>query len=184
MATVAAALAPEQGQCRLDSVFTDGSVIMSDLEVVRDALSSRESLSQKASGAFSVVANYTSDVDGSKHSTAVRIAVTSDSITSVTPYLMELFGQLVVANTCDLSHPDTRVYCDCSSVVLNMNSATKVGSKSTASSAHGFLLRSLQVDPMSEQDRVEWTRSHPERRKDLQDIATCWLDREKGIFAC
>jgi hypothetical protein len=38
------------------------------------------------------------------------------------------------------------------------------------------------VDPMSEQDRVEWTRSHPERRKDLQDIAT-WLDREKGIFA-
>jgi hypothetical protein len=53
----------------LDPVFTDGSVIMSDLEV-RDALSSRESLSQKASGAFSVVANYTSDVDGSKHSTA------------------------------------------------------------------------------------------------------------------
>ena len=58
METVATALAPEQGQCRLDSIFTDGSVIMSDLEV-RDALSSRESLSQKTSGAFSVVANYT-----------------------------------------------------------------------------------------------------------------------------
>ena len=35
---------------------------------------------------------------------------------------------------------------------------------------------------MSEQNRVEWTRSHSERRKDLQDIAS-WLDREKGIFA-
>jgi hypothetical protein len=56
MATVATAQAPGQEQCRLDSVFTDGSVIMSDLEV-RDALGSRESLSQKASGAFSVVAN-------------------------------------------------------------------------------------------------------------------------------
>jgi hypothetical protein len=28
--------------------------------------------------------------------------------------------------------------------------------------------RLLQVNPMSEQDRVEWTRSHPERRKDLR----------------
>jgi hypothetical protein len=43
MATMAGALASEQGQCRLDSFFTDGLVIMSDLEV-RDALSSRESL--------------------------------------------------------------------------------------------------------------------------------------------
>jgi len=35
-----------------------------------------------------------------------------------------------------LSHPDTRVYCNCNSVVQNMNSATKMGSKSMASSAH------------------------------------------------
>jgi hypothetical protein len=149
---------------------------------VRDALTTRESLSQKATGAFSVVTNYISSIDNSKHSKAVRIAVTTDSITSVTPYLMELLGQLVVASTCDLSHSDTRVYCDCSSVVQNINSATRVGSKSMASSAHGFLLRSLQVDPMPEQDKVEWTRSHPERRKDLQDIAS-WSDQEKGIFA-
>jgi hypothetical protein len=66
-------------------------------------------------------------------------------------------------------------------VVLSkkINSAVQMGAKS----AHGFLLRSLWVDPMFEQDKAKWPRSsHPERKKDLQDIKNR-LDHEKEMFA-
>jgi hypothetical protein len=58
--------------------------------------------------------NYTSDIDNnSKRSRAVSLAVSLESISSVNLYLLELMGQLVVANTYDLSHhPDTQLYCD------------------------------------------------------------------------
>ena len=162
---------------RVDSIFTDGSVKLGGLEV-SDSLVRKESLSAKASGAFSVVVVYASDHDGSKHSKAVRIPVSTDKVTIVTPYLMELLGQLVVASVCDLSHPDTKVYCDCSSVVTNVNNTITGGIKSLSASSHKFLLGSL---PPSGHN-VEWTRSHPERRLALEDIAQ-WSDKDKGIYA-
>ena len=132
----------------------------------------------KASGAFSVVVVYVSNHDGSKHSKAIRIPVSTDKVTAVTPYLMELLGQLVVASVCDLSHSDTKVYCDCSSVVTNVNSTVTGGIKSLSASSHNFLLGSLPPSGRT----VEWTRSHPERRLALEDIAQ-WSDKDTGIYA-
>ena len=162
---------------RVESVFTDGSVKLEGLEV-SDSLARKESLGAKASGAFSVVVVFVADHDGRKHSKAIRIPVSTDKVTAVTPYLMELLGQLVVASVCDLSHPDTKVYCDCSSVVTNVNNTVTSGIKSLSASSHKFLLGSLPPGGHT----VEWTRSHPERRLSLEDVAL-WSDKDKGIYA-
>lgn len=94
------------------------------------------------------------DIDNSKHSTVVRRVIASESMTSVTSYLMELLLHIVVAKFGDISHPD-QVYCDCTAAHVNGVLCPRVSLTVPTGSSH---LRTRQIQ------------GSPERCSYLQDI--------------
>ena len=179
LASISSFLRPSPGS-QVDQIFTDGSVVYSGL-TVSDALTNPWEIDDKACGAFAVVVVSKDLSSGDTQTKAVRIPVTTQSMTTVSPYITELLGQMVAASCCDLSHSDVQVYCDCSGVVAGIRRSIGDQRTSAGQLAHPFLYESLARLDLQGRFRTKWVRSHPERHKGLLAIES-WTAQDVGIY--